>query len=253
MAEVKILSIQSDQRGGPGADRGGRSGDPHHRRRRLVRRRIPRHLARIRRLPLCAAEQHRPGDARGARPAARRGRNHPRRLAVPARFARPREAAEMVSPAPGRRQQSVARRSVGQRCDRDDIARRRQHAGNGGIRGRRHSAFRQEPAPRGHRSRGGDFRSARVPAAAAAGQDRLRRRGRRHRGRGRAPLRRARHARHRDETPAARVGRDIAGRVQPDRRGRRSRRAACRTAISSWSAASGRRRRRICSTASASP
>ena len=34
-------------------------------------------------------EQHRAGHARGTRPAARRSRNDPRRLAVPARSARP--------------------------------------------------------------------------------------------------------------------------------------------------------------------
>ena len=45
----------------------------------------------------------------------RTGGGDPGRLAVPARSARPRDAAEMVPSAPGRREQSAYRRSVGQR------------------------------------------------------------------------------------------------------------------------------------------
>jgi len=46
-----------------------------------------------------------------------------RRLAVSARHAGPGAAASLVSPAPGRRQQPVRQRSVGQRRDGDDLAR----------------------------------------------------------------------------------------------------------------------------------
>ena len=138
-----------------------------HRRRRLVRRRNPRHLVGLCRLALSRPRIHRGGHARRPRPPARRGRGHPRQLPVSARSARAVAAAEMVPPASRRRQQPAHRRSVGQRRRRDDIARRRQHAGHGGIRDRRHPAFRQGPRPRVERPRGGHVRSSRLPAAAA--------------------------------------------------------------------------------------
>ena len=130
---------------------------------------------------LSGAERDRQRHARRTRPPAGRGRNHPWRLAVSARSAGALAAAEMVPSAPGRREQPAARRSVGQRRDRHDVARRRQYAGDGGIRGGRHPALRQGPASRRRRSRGRRVRSSRLSAAAAAGQDRLRRRRRRHR------------------------------------------------------------------------
>ncbi len=166
-ARSKSLEHRAGQRGRPGADRGCRPGGPRHRCRRLVRRRISRDLAGIRGR---RAIWRRISTGQGTREERDRllaeaevilgGWPFPLDLRARA------QAAEMVSPAPGRREQSAARRSVGQRCDGDDLARRRQHAGDGGIRDRRHPAFRQEPPPRGHRSRCRRLRPPRLSAAA---------------------------------------------------------------------------------------
>ena len=59
--------------------------------------------------------------------------------------------AQMVPSAPGGGQQPDQGRPVGQRRGGDDLARRRQHAADRGIRRGEHAAFRQGPAPRRRR------------------------------------------------------------------------------------------------------
>ena len=203
-----------------GADQGRRPAGAPHRGRRLVRRRISRDLAGLRGRALSVAEIDGGGDARGARPPARRSRRDPWRLAVSARSARPRAKAEMVSPAPGRRQQSLARRSLGQRCRGDDLARRRQHARDGGVCDRRSAVFCERARPRHHRPRRRQLRPSRLSPALDRRQDRLRRRRRRHRARCRQALCRARHAGRRHPPHSAASRRAVAAGLQRISRGR---------------------------------
>ncbi len=102
----------------------------------------------------------------------------------------------------------------GSDVDRDNLARRRQHAGHRGIRHRRHPARRQGVPPRRPRPGSGRVQCPRLPAAAAGRQDRAHRRRRRHRARGRQAVRRTRHARRR-HTPPPTAGRSHCRRASP--------------------------------------
>ena len=127
-----------------GADRGDRSGGARHRCRRLVRRRNPRHLARLYR----GTRIWRP-----ARPAQGTREERDRLLAdaeiilggwpfpLDLRARAPRLKWFHQRPAGASNLRS--RRSVGQRCHRNHLARRRQHAGDRGICRRRHPVLRE--------------------------------------------------------------------------------------------------------------
>ena len=168
MQTFNVLTIQRISADGSRKDRGGRSGDPADRRRRLVRRRIPRDLAGLQRVALPGAGRH--------------GQRQPATSAIACWQRRRSSSAAGRSRsicAPGRRRlkwfhQRPAGASnllKGDLWGSDvTVTTSRgfgQHAGDGGIRGGRHSALRQGPSSRRHRSRRGRVRSPRLPAAAA--------------------------------------------------------------------------------------
>ena len=138
------------------------------------------------------------GHARGTRPGARRGGDHPRRVSVSHRPARPRPAPQMVSSAARRGEQPLDRRFVGQRRHRHHLARHRQLSADRRIRGRLDPLFPPRASTaRLSTARPVRSRSSRLSRGAGRGQDRLRRRRRRDRPRSRPIVRGARHARRR--------------------------------------------------------
>src|ERR1700693_4671674 len=121
------------------------------RRWRLVRWRNSRNLACLHGGTLLDTGVNGLWNPRGARSTASQSRGNPWWLALSARSAGHGTELEMVLPAPCRRQQAAHGRSMGQPGGGDNLARRRQYAGHGGIRGGWYFAFCQGPAPRRYR------------------------------------------------------------------------------------------------------